>query len=265
MGSVVTGTGVVEDQQGRREDWHHDLSAAHDPLTLRRLAETGVGGGWHCLEVGAGAGDIACWLADRVGPSGSVLATDLLPIPAARPNLRVREHNIVTEPLPAESFDLIVARLVLRFLPRRQDVIAKLVGALKPGAWLQIDEFDTSYEPLLLAADEESARLYEKFLAAKADALRSAGVDNDWGRRVPLAMRRAGLVDIDPLPHVQLRHRNSADLRLMVHRVEHMRDGLLAAGMTESELARLRTVTMHPDFRATSSLMYSVHGRKVTR
>ncbi|MGW0891220.1 class I SAM-dependent methyltransferase [Saccharopolyspora sp. NPDC002578] len=261
----MTCTYVFDDRHVHEEDWHRCLSAAHDPLTLARLAETGVGAGWRCLEVGAGAGDVSVWLADRVAPTGSVLMTDLRPMRESRGNLVVREHDVVTDPLPVESFDLVVARLVLRHLPQREAVLAKLARSLKPGGWLQIDEFDTSYEPLLLAADEDSALLYEKFLTAKAVVMRSAGVDEEWGRRVPLAMHRAGLVDVDPRPHVQLRHRGSADLRLLVHRLDHMRDGLLAAGMTEAELVRVRAVMLHPEFRAASSLMYSVHGRKAGR
>ncbi len=56
---------------------------------------------------------IATWLAERVGPTGSVLATDLKPqhIPG-RANLESREHDVRTDDLPG-SFDLIHARLVL--------------------------------------------------------------------------------------------------------------------------------------------------------
>ncbi|WP_344927972.1 class I SAM-dependent methyltransferase [Saccharopolyspora gregorii] len=242
---------------------HRYLSAAHDPLTFARLAETGVGDGWRCLDVGAGGGAVARWLAERVAPSGSVLATDLRPGPGSRPP--VVGHDVVVDPLPAEEFDLVVARLVLRHLPQRDAVLAKLVRALKPGGWLQVDEFDTSYEPLLLAADEESALLYEKFLAAKEAAMRGAGVDPGWGRRVPLAMHRAGLVEIDPRPRVQLRHRDGADLLLLAQAAVDMRAELMAAGMTGAELDRVREVVLHPDFRATSCLMYSVHGRKAAR
>ena len=42
-----------------------------DPLTVRYLLRLGVGDGWRCLEVGAGAGSIVRWLSDRVGPNGS--------------------------------------------------------------------------------------------------------------------------------------------------------------------------------------------------
>jgi ubiquinone/menaquinone biosynthesis C-methylase UbiE len=48
-----------------------------NPGTIRRMGNIGVTDGWICLEVGAGAGSIARWLARRVGPTGSVVATDL--------------------------------------------------------------------------------------------------------------------------------------------------------------------------------------------
>src|SRR5438045_4173301 len=53
------------------------LSAQFDTTTIRHLAATGVTDGWRCLEVGAGAGSVARWLAAAVGPTGRVLATDL--------------------------------------------------------------------------------------------------------------------------------------------------------------------------------------------
>ncbi|HET9109188.1 MAG TPA: hypothetical protein VFN78_00040, partial [Ktedonobacterales bacterium] len=53
------------------------LEAWFDPGTIQHLEALGVGPGWRCLEVGAGAGSIAAWLCNRVGPEGSVLATDI--------------------------------------------------------------------------------------------------------------------------------------------------------------------------------------------
>ncbi|GAA4867699.1 methyltransferase domain-containing protein [Saccharopolyspora cebuensis] len=245
---------------------HRYLAEAHDPLTLARLAETGVGPGWHCLDVGTGGGSVAAWLADRVAPSGSVLATDVDPGHVRpRPGLTALAHDIATDPLPEARFDLIVARLVLRHLPDRAAVLDRLVRALVPGGWLQVDEFDTTYEPLLLAPDESTAHLYRRFLAAKDAVMRAGGVDPAWGRRVPEAMRAAGLVDIDPRPHVQLRHPGAADLLLLEHHTHHLRDGLLAAGMTEADLGALRSALREPELRACSSVMYSVHGRKPAR
>ena len=48
-----------------------------DPITVHRLESIGIKDGWRCLEVGAGGGSIAEWLCDKVGPHGSVVATDL--------------------------------------------------------------------------------------------------------------------------------------------------------------------------------------------
>jgi trans-aconitate methyltransferase len=59
----------------------------------------------------------------------------------------VRLHNIVTDPLPEASFDLIHARLVLVHLPEREKVLARLMAALKPGGWLVDEEFDSSMSP----------------------------------------------------------------------------------------------------------------------
>lgn len=65
------------DQAWRQEhDRLHALEALFDDASAHHLARLGVGPGWRCLEVGAGAGGVARWLADRVGPSGQVLATD---------------------------------------------------------------------------------------------------------------------------------------------------------------------------------------------
>ena len=254
--------------RGRRQAarQHALLAAAHDPMTLRRLAEAGVTDGWDALEVGAGCGSAARWMAERVAPSGSVLATDVteLDFPTL-PGLRCRRHDVVVDPLPEGGFDVILARLVLRHLPRRWEVLDKLVRALKPGGWLQVDEFDTSYEPPLLVPDERSERLYEKFLSAKESVMLESGVDPRCGRHVPAAMRAAGLVDIDPRPHAQLRHPGSPDLELMAEHTRNLRAGLLAAGMTDDELAQVRAITSDPNFRASSSVMYSVHGRKAPR
>src|ERR1700677_4789433 len=48
-----------------------------DPATIRHLRARGVGAGWRCLEVGAGAGRDARWLCGQVCPGGVFVATDI--------------------------------------------------------------------------------------------------------------------------------------------------------------------------------------------
>ncbi len=53
------------------------LAELFDPVTFRHLAGVGVSAGWACWEVGAGGVSVPAWLAEQVGPSGRVLATDI--------------------------------------------------------------------------------------------------------------------------------------------------------------------------------------------
>ena len=55
----------------------HAIADLFDPATRRLLAQVGVARGWRCLEVAAGTGSVAAWLADQVGPEGEVFATDI--------------------------------------------------------------------------------------------------------------------------------------------------------------------------------------------
>jgi len=85
------------------------LAAIYDPQTIRHFETLGVACGWRCLEVGAGSGTIAKWLADRVGPTGCVLVTDvdIRFLELRGPTLDVRAHDIGSDPLPDAEFDLI--------------------------------------------------------------------------------------------------------------------------------------------------------------
>ncbi|MDT0461866.1 class I SAM-dependent methyltransferase [Streptomyces gibsoniae] len=251
------------DDHSQAAEQHRCLAAYLDPMTTARLAATGVTDGWRCLEVGAGGGSIATWLAERVAPTGEVTATDVNPVHLSeRPGLRVLRHNVVHDPMPEGAFDLVHARLVLRHLPERQTALAAMTRALRPGGWLQLDEFDIDYGPVLLAPSRAAGALYERFLAVKARMFVDAGADGGWGRRAATAMRESGLVDIDPVPHLMTWHADSPGVHLLIHLTHHLRDRLVAGGMTDAELAEVRQVMRHPEFRASSCVIYSVQGRR---
>jgi 2-polyprenyl-3-methyl-5-hydroxy-6-metoxy-1,4-benzoquinol methylase len=244
-------------------DQHRCLADAYDPVTLPRLAAAGVGPGWRCLEVGAGGGSIARWLADRVAPGGSVLATDLDPrdlVPG--PGLEVAALDLARDPLPEGAYDLVVARLTLQHVPCRDTVLRKLVRALEPGGLLQIDEIDASYEPPLLTPNPQAEALYVRFLEAKTAALRAAGGDPCWARRVPAAMRAAGLTALDVHLHIGVRHARDPGLGLQLNHTRNLRDRLKEQGMTDDDLDRVRELMRDPSFRAASSVFYSVQGRR---
>ncbi len=125
--------GASEESESRRLA---DLQRLFDPHTFAFLERTGVGAGWACLELGAGAGSVSRWLAERVGRDGKVVALDLDPRflgDLAAGNVEVRQCDIREDEIEDDRYDLVVTRLVLIHLPGDTTIMGKLVDALKPG------------------------------------------------------------------------------------------------------------------------------------
>ncbi len=126
------------------------LSAIFDPVTARHIDALGIGLGARCWEVGAGGPSVPRLLAERVGPGGHVLATD---IDVGRmgdvpPGVEVCRHDVARDALPGGGFDLVHARLVLVHVPDRDEALRRMVTALRPGAWLLVEDFDVALQPL---------------------------------------------------------------------------------------------------------------------
>ena len=97
----------VEDQ------WELDrlrmIEQLFDSASRRRLLDTGLEGGWRCLEVGPGAGSIMTWMGEVVGLTGQVVAVGLDPkflSEPERPNVSVVRADIRTAQIPQQSFDV---------------------------------------------------------------------------------------------------------------------------------------------------------------
>jgi SAM-dependent methyltransferase len=114
------------------------------PATEALLNMAGVQAGARVLDVAAGAGDQTLDIAERVGPSGEVLATDLSPaiLERAAHNARRAGHaqvrTLVADAedlgaLPASHFDAAVCRLGLMFLPDPLRGLREMVRTLRPG------------------------------------------------------------------------------------------------------------------------------------
>jgi SAM-dependent methyltransferase len=120
------------------EEWLH-------PVTEAMIELAGIKEGYNVLEVAAGAGEPAVTIAKRVGPGGSVLATDIssniLEFAAKRAkdegvsNLqtRVLDGESLSE-LPERSFDAATSRLGLIWFPDRVGALKQIHHALREGA-----------------------------------------------------------------------------------------------------------------------------------
>jgi len=240
------------------------LSAVFDPGTIRHLEACGVQRGWHCLEVGAGSGTIARWLAGRVGPAGRVLATDIDPRHLESlnlSNLEVLRHDVATDPLPEAAFDLVHARLVLMHLPGRETALARMISALKPGGWLVSEEYDSLSMPPDPQASPGEVLLPTQIALMKV--LEDGGVDRRCGRRLFERLRAHGLVNLGSEARVFMFHRESPGAAMVRATYELLRAAMIEANYVtpqqfEEDVARLDD----PGFLMPSSILWSAWGRR---
>jgi 2-polyprenyl-3-methyl-5-hydroxy-6-metoxy-1,4-benzoquinol methylase len=204
-------TYVFDPAWKRERDRLDALEALFDTSTVRLLSALGIREGWRCLEVGCGAGGIAIWLADRVGDTGRVLATDVetrfLGDPG-RGNLTVLTHNIGTDDLETGAFHLVHARAVLEHVPARHDVLGRLVSALAPGGWLLVEDFDFGPPTATALAHyvwpDDVAQAAERVYLAAATVFAATGADASYGRRLAPALTAAGLVNVGAEIHAPM-------------------------------------------------------------
>jgi SAM-dependent methyltransferase len=167
---------------------------AFDPISLRMLDDVGIEEGWRCLDVGAGSGSITQHLAERVGPSGSVLAVDTdtrLLEPLAGDRIEVRSHDLLGDPLPEAAFELVHARNLLMHLPSRLDALRRMLHAVAPGGVLAICDHSVA-DVEFLSPSVEWRRTWAAFL----DALVAAGWDPRYGDRLTSDLEALGLVEV---------------------------------------------------------------------
>ena len=249
------------------EDEHtrlHALEAVLDPGSIRVLDTIGIESSWRCLEVGGGGGSIAGWLSDR---AAHVVATDLdtrflKKIRAA--NLEVRTHNIVTDPLETDSFDLIHSRDVLEHIPEREVALDKMVAALKPGGWLVAEDVDFTEALRVECFGEvdELGRLEGRSWAASTAGMRKRGVEPEYGRRLPWRLAARGLVDIQGDVRAWLIKAGTMAAELYKLSIDQLRPLFVEGGMSEDDVARLRAYVYSDEFIAWGPIHMAAWGRK---
>ncbi len=235
------------------------LSSLLDAGTFARVERLGITDGWRCLEVGGGGGSVANWLADVVAPSGHVTVTDLdVTRLEERDNVTVLEHNVVSNVLPGNAFDLVHARGVLFHLPARDAVLRKLRDSLRPGGWLVLDEFDCL--PLeVLAAAPDDAKLIMRVKNALLTLLDQAGAELSWGARIERALLDTGLHDVSGSREVQEWEGGSPGCRLLAATARQVRAKL---PFSDDEFDRYLELMASPATVVSSYAICSAQGRK---
>jgi|SRR5579864_2899527 len=213
------------------------LQSYYDVKTIPKLEQLGVAPGWRCHDLGAGAGSVSAWLSERVRPSGSVLAIDLdvtLLEPLASPTLSVRRHDIRIDELPKNA-DLVHARLLLEHLPDHEDVLHRMIRALRPGGWLLLT--DTDFRTVRLSEPDPA---FDRVASAFAAATRAAGWNIQLGPELASMLEKAGLTDVEA-ECWQTYDRGGIAGLLLARTYRRLRDKLVKHGAKPADVDRVET------------------------
>lgn len=173
-----------------------------EPAGRTLLERLPAGVGLRALDVGCGAMGWLRILDAWVGPSGTVVGTDvdrrLLGAAEAfiagegLSTVELIEDDLFASALPPGSFDLVHARFQLAPIGRAGEQLASYRRLVRPGGWLMLEDPDSStwhFNPPAQAA--------ERLIGLILDAFRAGGGDFDSGRTL-----RATLIDLGIEPEV---------------------------------------------------------------
>ena len=256
---------LLDNRQPEAGERFDAFASLFDPTTFRHLEGLGVGPGWRCWEAGAGGASVVSWLAKKVGPTGKVLATDIDTsrlTSAARPPVEVRVHDLGSGEPPMEGFDLVHARLVLVHVPERERALRSMVGALRPGGRLLIEDADPALQPLL-CPDEHGPeqQLANRLRHGFRQLLAGRGADLSYGRKLPRLLREAGLRRVEADAYFPVTSPACAVLESAT--VRQIREQLVGAGVaTDEEIDRHLANVAEGSMDLATAPMISAWGRK---
>ncbi len=241
-----------------------DLEAANDPVTIRRLEDIGVTHGWRCLEVGAGAGSIARWLSNRVGPTGLVVAAELNPCflgPLSDvDNIQVRQLDITGDEVEQGFFDLVHCRALLMHLDDPSAAIERMISALHPDGVLFVEEPDTMPSVPVDPAHPRSA-VVERVRGVIRCGIAARNIfDNTLGRRLPRLLVRAGLRHVENECVSRIVRAPSVRSRLARKTMSRFRDIAMTDGVSDDDWYTFLGAYDDPTFEMASMALVQVWG-----
>jgi ubiquinone/menaquinone biosynthesis C-methylase UbiE len=198
----------VKFKQGQRDQWNNDAPAwerwspilhgwlGHVSETMLALAELQPGN--RCLDIAAGTGELSLRAAERIGPGGHVLATDLsdkmiqIVQQAATErqlhNVEARAMDGECRPLPADDFDALFCRFALHLMPEPSRVLAGWRRVLKPGGRAVAAVWSTPdanpWAGVTIAAIRRRARVPLRRVPGQSDLFSMGGGALEIGLRV---------------------------------------------------------------------------------
>jgi hypothetical protein len=233
----------------------------YDPTTIQIINDLPIAPNWRCLDVAAGAGSMAYWLADQVA-DGSVLAVDMdtTHLDADRAaNLTVRQADATTVDLAPGSFDLVLARGAFSSLSDPAELFRRAVTWLAPGGWLVAEDF------YFLPGDDAPTSVGRAVVGAYTRAFEMRGANVYWARRLPALMAQAGLTSVDTLVRALGPGVSAEESELIGTRLKLQGHTLVDLGLvTAEQITEFVDQLADPVGWDVTTLQFSVWGRKTS-
>ncbi len=165
-------------------DLMNDVMSAGLHRSWKRFAVSvsGVNSGEKVLDIAGGSGDLSKLFAQKVGPTGQVILTDInasmLGVGRDRMldaglNVPAMQCDAEKLPFPDQYFDCVIVAFGLRNMTHKDKALAEMQRVLKVGGRLLVLEFSKVWQPLSKAYDVYSFKLLPimgKLLAQDADS-----------------------------------------------------------------------------------------------
>jgi len=165
-------------------DLMNDVMSAGLHRSWKRFAVSisGVNPGDKVLDIAGGSGDLSKLFAQKVGPEGQVILTDInasmLGVGRDRMldaglNVPAMQCDAEKLPFPDQYFDCVIVAFGLRNMTHKDKALAEMQRVLKVGGRLLVLEFSKVWQPLSKAYDVYSFKLLPlmgKLLAKDADS-----------------------------------------------------------------------------------------------
>ncbi len=236
------------------------MSELLDPVELLRIARLGVSPGWRCLELGCGNGSIAQALAERVAPTGHVVASDIDLSYVGDPKvpcLEIRRIDVLQDEIEGGSYDFVVARALLHHLMPARKAMQRMIAALKPGGLLLSIEPDML--PCTVAEPDSMHAFWQGWLKWSL----GAGIDYFIGRKIPAWMDSFGLEDVAGEGYTAQFNGNSDWATYWTETMRELAPPLLKSGyINEKMLQEFHTCYQDPHYWTSVITFTANWGRK---
>lgn len=240
------------------------------PTTTRLLRHAGLALGMNCLDVGCGGGHVCLLMAEMVGPSGTVVGTDIDAeiLELARQDaqdlgyknveFRVCDATVCTDP---EAYDLVYARFVLTHLSDPQKCLDAMVQSCRPSGVIVIEDIE-----FLASFCYPPNPAYDRYVELYQQTVLKRGGDPNIGPKLPEMLRKAGIdgVEINVFQPTHLRGEGKRMAAITMDRIAGavISEGLASRAEVEGIVEQLEKAASDPEVVMSLPRMFQTWGVK---